>query len=76
MVYGNKVHVDASTSSRLAARLDEARLCYEKGPCREIVLNGGIDKHGTDEALAMKRDLVSLRVPSFRTIENALKHHD
>ncbi len=29
IVYGNKVHVDGSPSSRLAARLDEARLCYE-----------------------------------------------
>ena len=68
IVYGNKVHVDGSPSSRLAARLDEARLCYEKGLCRAIMVSGGIDKHGTDEALAMKRDLVNQGVPENRIV--------
>jgi vancomycin permeability regulator SanA len=72
IVYGNKVHADGSPSARLSARLDEARRCYEKGLCREIMVSGGIDKHGTDEALAMKRDLVHQGIPEQRIVMDNL----
>ncbi|WGS49958.1 YdcF family protein [Paraburkholderia sp. D15] len=68
IVYGNKVHADGSPSARLSARLDAARECYAKGLCREIMVSGGIDKHGTDEALAMKRDLMRQGVPENRIV--------
>ncbi|MCP2086119.1 UNVERIFIED_ORG: vancomycin permeability regulator SanA [Paraburkholderia sediminicola] len=68
IVYGNEVHADGSPSGRLSARLDEALHCYAKGICHEIMVSGGVEKQGVDEALAMKNYLVAKGVPQGRIV--------
>jgi vancomycin permeability regulator SanA len=91
VVLGNAVHTDGVPSKRLAARLDRALQCYEQAQCGTIFVSGGIDKQGTDEALAMRDYLVrrgvpvggivvdSLGVDTWATAKNAvayMKNHD
>jgi len=68
IVFGNEVHADGSPSNRLSARLDRARQCYENGMCRQIFVSGGVDKQGTDEALAMEDYLVRRGIPKERIV--------
>jgi vancomycin permeability regulator SanA len=64
IVTGNTVYVDRSPSPRLAARLDRAYQCYEQRKCKLILVSGGIDASGTDEALAMQVYLLRRGIPS------------
>ncbi len=68
LVLGNQVYADGSPSDRLSARLDRALQCYEHGLCHLIFVSGGIDKAGTDEALAMKRYLLARGVSDNQII--------
>jgi vancomycin permeability regulator SanA len=68
VVFGNEVYADGSPSNRLSARLDRARQCYENGTCRQIFVSGGVDKHGTDEALAMENYLVRRGIPKEQIV--------
>ncbi|CAB3742132.1 hypothetical protein LMG22037_06569 [Paraburkholderia phenoliruptrix] len=68
IVFGNQVHADGSPSSRLSARLDRARQCYDNGLCHQIFVSGGIDKQGTDEARAMEDYLVKRGIPKERIV--------
>lgn len=72
IVYGNEVHADGSPSGRLSARLDEALHCYVSGICPEIMVSGGVEKQGADEALAMKNYLVAKGVPRDRIVMDNL----
>jgi vancomycin permeability regulator SanA len=64
IVLGNTVYADGSPSPRLAARLDRAYKCYEQRQCKLVLVSGGIDASGTDEALAMRAYLVRRGIPS------------
>jgi vancomycin permeability regulator SanA len=64
IVLGNTVYADGSPSPRLAARLEKAYQCYEQRQCKLVLVSGGIDASGTDEALAMHAYLVRRGIPS------------
>ena len=68
VVFGNEVYADGSPSNRLSARLDRACQCYESRTCRQIFVSGGVDKHGTNEALAMENYLVRRGIPKERIV--------
>jgi vancomycin permeability regulator SanA len=68
IVFGNQVHADGSPSNRLSARLDRAREDYVNGMCQWIFVSGGVDKNGTDEALAMRNYLLTRGIPVDRII--------
>jgi vancomycin permeability regulator SanA len=64
IVLGNTVSADGSPSPRLRARLDQASLCYRQALCKTILVSGGIDPQGHDEALVMKNYLVQAGIPA------------
>lgn len=57
IVLGNKVYTNGTPSDRLKARLDKAYAIYDKGYVSVIIVSGGIDPQGTNEADAMKNYL-------------------
>ncbi|WP_346245654.1 YdcF family protein [Sphingomonas rustica] len=63
VVLGNAVSRDGSPSPRLAARLDAAVTVWVDRRVGAIIVSGGVDRNGTDEAAAMRRYLVARRVP-------------
>ena len=58
VVYGNKVNKDKTPSRRLAARLDKTIAVYNAGLANFIIVTGGIDPNGHDEAAIMKDYLI------------------
>ncbi len=71
VVYGNKVNADGTLSRRLKLRLDKAIEVYAKGYSHLIVVTGGIDPNGNDEAAVMKQYLVANgNIPADRIIED------
>jgi len=68
VVFGNTVQADGVPSQRLAARLDRALQCYEQAQCGTIFVSGGIDKQGTNEAIAMRDYLQRRGVPLGRIV--------
>ncbi|MET0245416.1 MAG: YdcF family protein [Sphingomonas sp.] len=63
VVLGNAVSRDGSPSPRLAARLDAAVTVWVDRRVGAIIVSGGVDRNGTDEAAAMRRYLVARGVP-------------
>ena len=59
IVMGNEVKEDGSMSARLKARCDKGAQLLEQGILKRIVVTGGIDAHGNNEAEVMKAYLVS-----------------
>jgi vancomycin permeability regulator SanA len=68
IVLGNTVYADGSPSPRLAARLDRAYRCYEQQQCKLVLVSGGTDASGIDEALAMQAYLVRRGIPSDKVV--------
>jgi vancomycin permeability regulator SanA len=64
VVFGTKVEDDRTPSQRLQARLDEAVHLFKQGYAPRVVVSGGIDTLGHDEALVMKNYLLEQGVPS------------
>lgn len=64
LVLGNSVDRHDRPLPRLAARLDAARALYVRGGCGHIMVSGGIDRDGRNEAKGMKRWLVEHGVPA------------
>lgn len=71
VVLGNKVEPNGEPSKRLKARLDAGLDIYKKGMCRKIIVSGGVDKAGYDEARVMKKYLVGNNVPEDDIIEDS-----
>lgn len=63
IVFGNTVERTGQPSPRLRARLDAARQLYARGIIRRIFVSGGLGREGFDEALVMRRYLVSAGIP-------------
>ena len=59
VVPGNEVLPGNKPSARLAARLDAAARLYLSRSCGTIIVSGGIDPAGTDEAKVMKDYLIA-----------------
>lgn len=68
IVFGNTVNSDGSISPRLAARLDTAVTLYHKDLVSRFIVSGSTGKEGVDEAVAMKRYLVSRQIPADAVI--------
>ncbi len=64
VVLGNKVYPDGALHPRLAARVDRALELWRAGIVRHILVSGGVDADGTDEAMFMKSYLVRKGVPA------------
>lgn len=72
VVLGNKVEDDGTPSARLAARLHHAAEVFEAGGGEAmIVVSGGVDDRGFDEAAVMARHLVARGVPADRIVEDS-----
>ena len=63
VVLGNEVQGDGHPSPRLAARLDAAWNLYQAGQCRAILVSGGVEANGYDEARVMAGYLAARGVP-------------
>ena len=63
VVLGNHVSRDGRPSPRLAARLDEAVRVWRADLVRAVVVSGGVDDDGTDEAAAMRLYLIGQGIP-------------
>jgi vancomycin permeability regulator SanA len=59
IVPGNTVAADGTPSERLRGRLDAAAVLYRTGRCKAILVSGGIDHAGFDEAKVMKAYLLT-----------------
>lgn len=68
VVFGNALKEDGQPKPVLAARLQAALACYQNGVCRNLLVSGGIDGPGLNEATAMRDWLVTRGVPSDRII--------
>jgi vancomycin permeability regulator SanA len=64
VVLGNAVQPNGQPSPRLKARLDKAVQLYRQGLFPNVVVSGGVDAEGTDEAIAMKQYLIAQGLPS------------
>lgn len=58
VVLGNQVLPDGTPSRTLKSRLDRAVEVYSLGLCKRVIVSGGIDMNGFDEALVMKQYLM------------------
>ncbi len=63
VVLGNEVLADGRPSTRLQARLEAARLAYRAGLAPRVLVSGGIEPGGQDEAAVMAADLAAHGVP-------------
>ncbi|HPJ16507.1 MAG TPA: YdcF family protein [Spirochaetota bacterium] len=70
VVLGNKVDPSGLPSPRLKSRLDKAIELYEKGFVKYIIVSGGKGEEGYDEALVMRKYLVSKNISYDFIIED------
>ncbi len=63
VVMGNEILPDGKPSPRLLARLDQAVELYQNARVESILVTGGVDNAGHDEALIMGRYLLKKGVP-------------
>ena len=66
VVLGNEVLPDGRPSPRLAARLDRAAELYGAHGCGAVLVSGGPEGNGYDEATVMARYLADHGVPADR----------
>jgi vancomycin permeability regulator SanA len=59
VVLGAKVERDGRPSPYLAARLDETLALYRRGLFRSVIVSGGVENAGFDEAKVMRDYLVA-----------------
>lgn len=72
VVLGNQVMPDGTPHPRLAARLDAARVLYDRGTVKHVIVSGGVGVEGFDESAVMKRYLVARGVPAERIVTDSL----
>ena len=63
VVLGNFVFPNGTPSYRLKGRLDRALELYRQGRVKLVIVSGGIDSSGTNEAVAMRKYLFKNGVP-------------
>lgn len=63
IVFGNEIQKDGKPSPRLKARLDRALELYNKARIESIIVSGGVDEAGHDEAVIMGRYLYKAGIP-------------
>jgi len=63
IVLGNTVEPNGQPSARLQARLDKTVELYQQGWFANIIVSGGIDGKGHNEAEVMKRYLAAQGIP-------------
>ncbi len=68
LVLGNKVEADGKASALLQARLDKALALRRLGYFDWVIVSGGIDPAGHDEAAVMRDYLLAHGVPDDRII--------
>jgi vancomycin permeability regulator SanA len=64
VVLGNAVQPNGQPSPRLKARLDKAVQLYRQGLFSNIIVSGGVGIEGFDEAVVMKRYLMTQGIPN------------
>jgi vancomycin permeability regulator SanA len=70
VVLGNQVLPDGQPTARLAARLDEGARCYHAGLAPLILVTGGHERNGWDEADVMRAYLLARNVPAAAILED------
>ncbi|WP_178139321.1 YdcF family protein [Desulfovibrio litoralis] len=68
VVLGSMVHYEGRPSKQLKARLDTAYELYKKNCYKTIIVSGGLDPRGNDEALVMRNYLVKKGIPKQNII--------
>ena len=63
IVLASKVELNGQPKPTLEARLDRTLELYRDGMFPQVIVSGGIDRNGWDEAAVMKRYLVERGVP-------------
>ena len=63
VVFGARVHSRGVLSTSLEDRVRTAAELYRKGLVSRLIMSGGVEPSGTDEALAMRERAVALGVP-------------
>ena len=64
VVFGNAVRTNGTPSPRLQARLDAALAVYRAGLAPRIMVSGGMEQNGTDEAASVRAYLIAHGVPA------------
>ena len=72
IVLGKSVAPDGNPSPWLKGRLDRAADIYRRGQAPNIIVSGGPEPNGFDEATVMKAYLVGQGVPAERIIADSL----
>ena len=70
VVLGNKVENNGQPSKRLKSRLDKAYELYNNKYIKLIIVSGGVDIRGLDEAEVMKNYLISKGIPDINIIKD------
>ncbi len=70
VVLGNAVTADGQPSPRLQARLDTALALWRAGTVRRVLVSGGIEPDGQDEAAVMAAYLVRHGVPEAAVLRD------
>ena len=74
LVLGNTVGAGNRPLPRLRVRLEAALALYRRGGCRMVMVSGGVEDDGRDEAAGMKQWLVEHGVPAEAIVED--RHGD
>lgn len=72
LVLGTTVGPGNQPLPRLRVRLEAALALYRRGGCRTLMVSGGLEDDGRDEAAGMKQWLVEHGVPAAAIVED---HH-
>ncbi|PKL76240.1 MAG: YdcF family protein [Candidatus Melainabacteria bacterium HGW-Melainabacteria-1] len=72
VVFGNEIMPDGKVSDRLKARLDRALDLYRDGDVDSMIVSGGVDDAGHDEASLMGRYLLRNGVPQEAIMVDSL----
>ncbi|MCB9230813.1 MAG: YdcF family protein [Bacteroidia bacterium] len=70
VILGNKVEESGIPSKRLKFRLEKGLELYQQGLAGTILVSGGIDKEGFDEAKVMADYLIEKGVPAEKIIQD------
>ena len=70
LVLGNTVGPGNRPFPRLRVRLEAALALYRRGGCRTIMVSGGVEEDGRDEAAGMKQWLLAHGVPGEAIVED------
>lgn len=70
LVLGTTVGSGNQPLPRLRSRLEAALALYRQGGCRTLMVSGGVEDDGRDEAAGMKQWLVERGVPAEAIVED------